>query len=97
MFHVKQFSNGATMFNPNLFSGSIRLSDSDSTLADDKQQLDLLARLNPSFIGHSYYCYIYGSLILLINMPDADLIGLKKLFNDGGKGIQPLSFNNSPE
>lgn len=90
-------SNGETMFNPDLFSGSIRLSNGDSTIEQDKQQLDLLAKLNTNFIGNSYYCYIYGSLMLLINMPDTDLIEFKKLFNDGGKGIKPLSLDNSPE
>lgn len=85
------------MFNTDLFSGSIRLSNSDSTIEQDKQQLDSIAKLNSSFIGNSYYCYIYGSLMLLINMPDTDLTELKKLFSDGGSGIKLLSLDNQPE
>lgn len=81
----------------NLFSGSIRLSNCDSTIDEDKIKLDNIAKLNDWMLGNSYYCYVYGSLVLLINPNDHDLSAFKSLFNDGGKGVKPLLDNNNPE
>lgn len=84
-------------YNPLLFSGSIVLAFSDSTIDDDKKLLDKIAKQNKSYLGNSCYYYFYGSLILLINPTSEDLKSLQQLFNDGGKGFKPLTLDNQPE
>lgn len=83
--------------NDKIFSGSIRLSNSDSSIDEDRDRLNYMAKMNDWMVGNSYYCYIYGSLVLLINPSELELKTFKSLFNDGGRGIKPLSLDNQPE